>query len=381
MIGDFPIIEKDVDEAGNVAFEEYKALGVTDEVAEKARASARESATAHNEVVKALKAMGHGSNGGSSSSAARDTTALATDPVSSTVIQLMQTPMPERYDGISDFEDWLRRYEADGRGSGWSDLQLAERLGNYLRDVYFDVWHQHCGKTNFEEDRLLLLSMFSPVRPDEILAKFNSLTWDRSTRVVAFLTSLRRCMNAYNKSLPDNKKLPSDTVDQMIMDRLIANAPDAAKSVLRRRAPKTVKEVCEIFEDYKDKSGTSTQTTRPAANAHLQGTIAGNAGDISSVMQAMVGSLEKLIDQQEKRWSQGSQRGGKRNRNNRHKNGPPKCFLCEGAHYLYKCPHKKFQEGCFICGSKEHMLRDCSRLSAFRKTIADKKSTAESGNF
>ncbi|KAF4659461.1 hypothetical protein FOL47_007574 [Perkinsus chesapeaki] len=94
---------------------------------------ARDNATAHNEVVKALKAMGYGYNGGSSSSSARGTTALASDPISSTVIQVMQTPMPERYEGLSDFGDWLRRYEADGRGTGWSDSQLTERLGNYLR--------------------------------------------------------------------------------------------------------------------------------------------------------------------------------------------------------------------------------------------------------
>ncbi|KAF4648559.1 hypothetical protein FOL46_002763, partial [Perkinsus olseni] len=175
---------------------------------------------------------------------------------------------------------------------------MAERLGNYLRDAYLDVWHQHCTKKDFESDRLSLLAMFSPVRPDEILAKFNGMTWDRTTRVVAFLTSLHRCMNHYNESLPYDRKLSAETMDQMVMDRLIANAPDAAKSVLRRRAPKTVKEICEIFEDYKEKFGPSAQLSRK----------------------------QTLL----------------------------RCFSCGGEHWLKDCPHKKFSEGCFVCGAKDH---------------------------
>ncbi|KAF4687291.1 hypothetical protein FOZ60_004163 [Perkinsus olseni] len=323
------MIEKNVEEVAEATFNQYKEMGASDEVAQMARDSARASAVSHNKVVRALREAGFDPNSGDSSgSVPRVTSASSPDPVGSTVIQVMQTPMPERYDGVTDFEDWLRRYEADARGAGWTEPQMAERLGNYLRDVYFDVWHQHCTKKDFEADRLSLLAMFSPVRPDEILAKFNGMVWDRSTRVVAFLTSLRRCMNHYNKSLPAERKLSAETMDQMIMDRLIVNAPDAAKSVLRRRAPKTVKEICEIFEDYKEKFGPSAQSNRPAAAVHAE-TITGgdDVKGLSNVVQAMVGSLGKLFEQQERRLAAGkSPKNQDKGRNRRR--SPPKCFFC-----------------------------------------------------
>ncbi|KAF4676653.1 hypothetical protein FOZ60_000621 [Perkinsus olseni] len=367
--GDFPTTEKNVDEVATATFNQYKDMGASDEVAGMARDTARASAVAHNEAVRALREAGYDSGRGSAGSSARPTFPSSSGTAGSTVIQVMQTPMPERYDGVTDFEDWLRRYEADARGSGWTEPQMAERLGNYLRDVYFDVWHQHCTKKDFESDRLSLLAMFSPVRPDEILAKFNGMTWDRTTRVVAFLTSLHRCMNHYNKSLPYDRKLSAETMDQMVMDRLIANAPDAAKSVLRRRAPKTVKEICEIFEDYKEKFGPSTQLSRPAAASQADATKGSDdgMGPPSSMIRALVGSLEKLFDQQERRLAAAMH--------------PKECFLCGGEHWLKDCPHKKFSEGCFVCGDKDHLARECSMLAALRGSINGKKSAGVSGNF
>ncbi|KAF4651011.1 hypothetical protein FOZ61_010865 [Perkinsus olseni] len=238
-------------------FDQYKRVGASGEVAGVARDTARPSAVAHNE-----------------------------------------TPMPERYDGVTNFEDWLRRYEADARGSGWTDPRMAERLGNHLCDVYFDVWHQHCTKKDFKADRLSFLAMLSPVRPDEILAKFNGMTWDRITRLVAFL----------------DFSSPADTMDQMVMDRLIANSPDAAKP-----------------------------PSRPAAASQADATMGSDdgLGPPSSVVQALVGSLEKLFDQRERRLAAVTL--------------PKKCLLCGGEHWLKDCPYKKFSAGCFVCGAKDHV--------------------------
>ncbi|KAF4682828.1 hypothetical protein FOZ60_010059 [Perkinsus olseni] len=36
---------------------------------------------------------------------------------------------------------------------------------------------------------------------------------------------------------------------------------------------------------------------------------------------------------------------------------PKKCFLCGGEHWLKDCPHKKFSEGCFVCGAKDHLAQ------------------------
>ncbi|KAF4735144.1 hypothetical protein FOZ62_016913, partial [Perkinsus olseni] len=94
-------------------FDQYKEIGASGEVAGMARDTARPSAVAHNQVVRAFREAGYDSDRGSADSSARPTFLSSSGPAGSTVIQVMQTPMPERYDGATNFEDWLRRYEAD----------------------------------------------------------------------------------------------------------------------------------------------------------------------------------------------------------------------------------------------------------------------------
>ncbi|KAF4678556.1 hypothetical protein FOZ60_016419 [Perkinsus olseni] len=393
VLGDFPMVEKDVDEAGQAAFDEFKEMGATDDIAEKARASARESASAHNEVIKALREAGH--RGTSSSSApSPDTTASGSGGV---VVQVMQSPVPERYDGISNLEDWFRRYEADARGAGWTELQMAERLGNHLRGVYFDVWHQNCTKVDFAKDRKALVGMFALTQPDEILARFNSLTWDRSTKVVAFLTSLRRYLKEYNDTLAGGAKLTDDIMDRMVMDRLIANAPDAAKSALRRRRPKTVQDICQLFDDYREKSPPTSAPTRPAAGASpgfdsVDFSTEGSNGQLTKAVNAllasqnaMMGSLGKMFKangggQQGRHGRDG--RGGNRGSARSRKGMPirtPKCAICSDQHWVSSCPLKKYENGCFVCSSTEHLARECPQLPAMLKSISS-KATMGSGN-
>ncbi|KAF4750362.1 hypothetical protein FOZ62_004301 [Perkinsus olseni] len=84
----------------------------------------------------------------------------------------------------------------------------------------------------------------------------------------------------------------------------------------------------------------------------------------------MVGSLGKLFEQQERRLAAGkSPKDQDKGRNRRR--SPPKCFLCTDKHWLKDCPYKKFSEGCFVCGSKDHMARDCFKLAALRGRSSD----------
>ncbi|KAF4678829.1 hypothetical protein FOZ63_030477 [Perkinsus olseni] len=366
VLGDFPMIEKNVDEAGQAAFDEFKEMGASDEIAEKARTSARGSALAHNNVVKALRDAGH--RGTSSSSApSPDTTASGSGGV---VVQVMQSPTPERYDGISNLEDWFRRYEADARGAGWTELQMAERLGNHLRGVYFDVWHQNCSKVDFAKDRKDLIDMFALTQPDEILARFNSLTWNPSTKVVAFVTSLRRYLKEYNDTLSEQCKLTEGIMDCMVMDRLITNAPNTVKSALRRRRPKTIQEICQLFDDYKDKSlPTPTDTQVPGMSAGidadnmdsevLNGQFAKAVNALIASQSAMMYSLGKFLE--------GNQ-------------STLKCDICSDKHLVSSCPFKKYESGCYVCSSTEHLSRACPQLPELMKSVPNKP-TVESGNF
>ncbi|EER03187.1 hypothetical protein Pmar_PMAR019964 [Perkinsus marinus ATCC 50983] len=250
---------------------------------------------------------------------------------------------------------------------------------NYLRGTHFEVWHQNCSKTDFEADRKALLDMFALVRPDEILHKFNSLTWDRSSRVVSFLTTLRRYMTNYNKTLPEDHKLSQTHMYKMIMDRLTANAPDGAKSVLRRRQPKTIQGVCEIFEDFKEKSSSKAAgalaTGMPYENIPSEDHVTKLIDTFMTSQNAMVGSITKLLDQVKGRNS------GRRPQKGKGRKRDPKCYLCCGdGHWAVACPHKKHDRGCFVCGSSDHLARSCPQFSSFVASIANKKSNGVSGN-
>ncbi|KAF4648348.1 hypothetical protein FOL47_003397 [Perkinsus chesapeaki] len=376
MIGDFIMVEKDVEEAGRVAYDEYKQLDASDEIAEKASSAARESAAAHNKLVQALKANGSGKSASSPSSMAPND--------SNIVVQVMQSPVPERYDGISDIEDWFRRYEADARGAGWTELQMAERLGNHLRGVYFDVWHQNCTKTDFIKDRDELIGMFALTQPDEVLARFNSLTWDRTTKVVAFVTSLRRYIKAYNETLSEDEKLSENVMNKMVMDRLIANAPNAVKSVLRRRRPTTVKETCQIFDDYKERpSVTSVDKLQAAAGMTTDYASVTSSSSNDQLLQAintLLASQNAMMAVYDNlRKLGGSGRDFSSAQNGSCDWSPPKCIICSGNHSVSTCPYKKYDSGCFVCSSVDHIVRDCPQLPALVKSIAP-KTDGSSGN-
>ncbi|KAF4647068.1 hypothetical protein FOZ61_004697, partial [Perkinsus olseni] len=158
----------------------------------------------------------------------------------------------------------------------------------------------NCTKIDFAKDRKALVGMFALTQPDEILARFNSLTWDRSTKVVAFLTSLRPYLKEYNDTLAGGAKLTDDIMDRMVMDRLIANAPDAAKSALRRRRPKTVQDICQLFDDYREKSPPTSAPTRPAAGASpgfdsVDFNTEGSNGQLTKAVNALLASQNAMM--------------------------------------------------------------------------------------
>ncbi|KAF4650241.1 hypothetical protein FOZ61_000500, partial [Perkinsus olseni] len=208
-------------------------------------------------------------------------------------------------------------------------------------------------------------------------------------------STLQRLLRDYDSSLSEGARLPEATKQQMILDRLVANAPGPARSVLRKKKPKTAAEVCAIFEDYKDKHvEANTNDARPAAG------VGYSAGDRPpetertaelqkkqlEVQQTMAAALQRLVTPGEQRPEQqeaqgtapgatvspatmmalmqqlldrvGAPRGGGMPGKGKGKGGRAprlrKCPLCTGGHPIYLCPKKKFQEGCFNCGAADH---------------------------
>ncbi|KAF4687559.1 hypothetical protein FOZ62_015924, partial [Perkinsus olseni] len=213
---------------------------------------------------------------------------------------------------------------------------------NHLRGVYFDVWHQNCTKIDFAKDRKALVGMFALTQ--QILARFNSLTWDRSTK--------------------------------------------SAKSALRRRRPKTVQDICQLFDDYREKSPPTSAPTRPAAGASpgldsVDFNTEGSNGQLTKAVNAllasqnaMMGSLGKMFKangggQQGRHGRDG--RGGNRGSARSRKGMPirtPKCAICSDQHWVSSCPLKKYENGCFVCSSTEHLARECPQLPAMLKSIS-----------
>ncbi|EER19302.1 hypothetical protein Pmar_PMAR015861 [Perkinsus marinus ATCC 50983] len=145
--------------------------------------------------------------------------------------------MPERYNGTTDFAAWLRRYENTANAAGWTSATKASRLGMYLTDEFYEMWDQYAPKQTFEEDGRIMLQMLARRPADALLDNFHDLRWAPGTNVGTFLARARRMLTEYNKKLTDDKKLSNASLDQMILNKLIALAPASAKAELRRRQP------------------------------------------------------------------------------------------------------------------------------------------------
>ncbi|KAF4652532.1 hypothetical protein FOL47_011036 [Perkinsus chesapeaki] len=304
-------------------------------------------------------------------------------------LQVITAQMPERYDGVSDLRIWFRRFEADAKAAGWDDHMMAERLGSFFRDSYFDTWDENAGKKSFAADREMMLQLFDLIRPDEALEKFHALSWDGKGHVSQFMAILKRSLEECDKMLPVKSR--------MLLDRVIACAPERAKPVLRRRRPKDVTDVCHIIGDYR---GKQTRAIRHAAVAVTEDehacpaavapTPPDNDKQLASLIEsqtkainamhtsqnALLGSLKDILKTQQ---SPGGNGRGMRAGPAQPRRQLMPCGLCEGKHASYNCPHKKFSEGCYICGSTAHLSRSCPERQALLDKVR-KGVTPEQGN-
>ncbi|KAF4746480.1 hypothetical protein FOZ63_022255, partial [Perkinsus olseni] len=179
---------------------------------------------------------------------------------------------------------------------------------------------------------------------DAILDNFHDLRWAPGTNVGTFLARARRMLTEYNKKLTDDQKLSDGSLDQMILNKLIALAPAAAKAELRRRQPSRIEDMVDIISDYTP-SADLTSTSSPAlqqVEAKLQKVLAAVTTSTPSA-DPMLQQLTEKIQGLEKQL-QGS--GGRRPWVRR----PGVCGICRGAHATKDCPQKKFGSGCYLCG-------------------------------
>ncbi|EER06211.1 hypothetical protein Pmar_PMAR005972 [Perkinsus marinus ATCC 50983] len=404
-----PLMRRDPEEAAQEAYDEFIRAELGEAAAKQAAEMARRSVEEYNRVLEersppqATPTLKHQSmvtesaedNKQAELSQTRGTLAPL---LTGQTLQVVTAQMPERYDGASDLRIWFRRFEADARAAGWNEHMMAERLGSFFRDSYFDTWDENAGKKDFAADREMMLQLFDLIRPDEALEKFHALSWDGKGHVSQFMAILKRALEEYDKMLPAEEKLPPLVKSRMLLDRLIACAPEGARPVLRRRRPKGITEVCQIIEDYR---GKQSRTAKHAAAAVSEdehacpGAVAQPSPDkdkqlasliesqtkainaIHTSQNALLGSLKDILKAQ--------QDPGRKDKDMRAGPTQPRrqlmpCGLCEGKHASYNCPHKKFSEGCYICGSKAHLSRSCPERPALLEKIK-KGVTPEQGNY
>lgn len=276
--------------------------------------------------------------------------------------------MPERYNGTTDFSAWLRRYENTANAAGWSSGTKAARLGMYLTDEYYEMWDQYAPKVTFEEDSRIMSQMLARRPADALLDNFHDLRWAPGTNVGTFLAKARRMLTEYNKKLTDEKKLSDGSLDQMILNKLIALAPAAAKAELRRRQPSKIEEMVDIISDYTP-AMEMTSASSPAlqqVEAKLQKVLAAvttQTPNTNATIQQMVEKIQDL----EKRLA-GQQRPSFRR--------PGVCGICRGPHATKDCAQKKFSTGCYLCGGDGHLARSCPT----RRGDGSKAGPSSSGN-
>ncbi|EER05868.1 hypothetical protein Pmar_PMAR011924 [Perkinsus marinus ATCC 50983] len=376
-----PLVRRDPEEAAQEAYDEFIRAELGEAAAKQAAEMARRSVEEYNRVLEersppqATPTLKHQSMVTESAEDNKQaelsqTRGMLAPLLTGQTLQVVTAQMPERYDGVSDLRIW---------------------------DSYFDTWDENAGKKDFAADREMMLQLFDLIRPDEALEKFHALSWDGKGHVSQFMAILKRALEEYDKMLPAEGKLPPLVKSRMLLDRLIACAPEGARPVLRRRRPKGITEICQIIEDYR---GKQSRTAKHAAAAVPEdkhacpGAVAQPSPDKDKQLASLIESQTKAINAMHtsqnallgslKDILKAQQDPGRKDKDMRAGPTQPRrqlmpCGLCEGKHASYNCPHKKFSEGCNICGSKAHLSRSCPERSALLEKIK-KGVTPEQGN-
>ncbi|KAF4688475.1 hypothetical protein FOZ60_002745 [Perkinsus olseni] len=349
----------DVDVAANEATERGQAWGLTDEQMAQLTDMARTAAQQYNELLEEVAASRAAS---STAPATQDTTpARQNDParVRSSVNVQITNRMPAGYDGTTDFRVWLKRYEAAAEAAHWPNEVRAATLGLYLEDDYFDSWETLATKEDWASDKEMLLGLFARWQPDEILKAFHGLSWDGRQPFSAFAARLSRYMKDYNRALPDTSKLPKEVMDRQIFDRCVEAAPLAAQPELRKRSPRTIKDICDIVDDYKASAQASKAVAAGLPNdktgpekpvptqAEFEAMMTRSLREIFQPVTEGLGQVLQTVKKQQGQQGQGRPQGLR------------KCGICEGPHLTHLCTKKKHEKGCFICGKEGHMARRC----------------------
>ncbi|KAF4649406.1 hypothetical protein FOL47_002117 [Perkinsus chesapeaki] len=209
---------------------------------------------------------------------------------------LVSIKMPERYNGSTDLRSWLRRYENTANAAGWDSRTKAERLGIYLSDDYFESWDEYATKTDFLEDCRILLNVLARCPTDATLEKFQQLTWNGETNLAVFLARAKRILNDYNKNLPEERRLSRSSMNEIILDKLIAMVPVAAKVELRRQRPSKIEDMVNLVGDYSPEAGvasSSLEQLEKRLDSKLQQVLAA-VSDISAEFRKNMMAFETL---------------------------------------------------------------------------------------
>ncbi|KAF4649887.1 hypothetical protein FOZ61_000870 [Perkinsus olseni] len=282
--------------------------------------------------------------------------------------------MPPAFDGISgSFKDWLRRYEQCANAAGWSSQQQAERLDLYLKEPFLSGWDAYAKRTNFEEDKKTLLTMFDHVRPHQALKQFQELRWSKSQQPALYAAALQRHLNRTSEDFPDLTEEPkAKNIERMIIDRLKADLPPMVRFQL-------------VFVLALDDANDNTTPEAPATKVAAVASVSGSRPAESSTdwvtkadAKRIEQKLDKILGDKEGK-STGSKQQPNANAGSTVAAARPRhCGICKAQdHPTYSCPNKKFSEGCYWCGKTGHVARDCYQNP--NRVIRDKVPKAPGG--
>ena len=266
--------------------------------------------------------------------------------------------MPDRYDGTTDFRQWLRHFDSCGHADNWEASERLRKLRRSCADVHRPIFYALSDEETSTYQHLknnLQASLCPTAEREQHYRQFESRCFRPGEDPAVYRWELEAMLKMANASLTTDQRKALLTrqfmrgLPQHLQIRLLEHdpVPTLEKMVFFARNMSTIER----------NVGSDFTTAAVAAPADKLTELKQLVEKLATEQQHLRVQLKSTQEQQSK--------SGRSSTN---------CFSCgKRGHFARDCRNRKSRDPpstiyCFNCGQPEHRARDCTSLNYQRAT-------------